>query len=77
MTEEKAEKKSSKCGHENKHYVAHKDVKEKRLFCTLPADHEGNHSAEYQTWRNGALRDATAAWSAAAGTPVVKQQIEA
>lgn len=72
--EEKSNRKSSVCGHENKHFIPAllngKPVQEPKLTCTLEKDHSGDHSAPYKTVDNGALVDALASWSDGAGVPV-------
>lgn len=79
MAEEKKEEKAAKgpavCGHQNKHYIApnHKDLQRTQLFCTLPAGHAGDHQSPYQTLRYGALKDAVASWSDAAGVELPKE----
>lgn len=60
------------CGHENKHYIAPKEIEGTRLFCTLPKDHEGDHQSAYQILSGGVLKDSVAYWSDAAGVPVKK-----
>jgi hypothetical protein len=76
-TEEPKAKKAAgpvACGHENKHYVApnHKDLQRKRLFCTLPKDHQGDHSSPYQILKGESLVDSVAHWNDDAGKPNAK-----
>lgn len=61
------------CGHENKHYIPPKDLKDARLFCTLPKDHTGDHQSKYQVLRDEKLVDSVAYWNDAAGTEVGKE----
>lgn len=62
------------CGHRNRHFIpATKDgkpVQSDVLVCTLPDGHQGDHQSAYKTVRSGAVVDAVANWSDAAGKPV-------
>lgn len=64
MAKEKAE---SVCGHKNAHFVPAKlngePVQSADLTCTLSIGHEGDHSAEYKTVKNGETVVSVAYWS--------------
>ena len=72
-TSEQGEEQSSQemCGHKNAHFVPAKldgkPVQSADLTCTLSIGHEGDHSAEYKTVKNGEAVISVAYWKDEAG----------
>lgn len=62
----KEAKEKDVCGHKNAHFVPAtingSPVQSADLTCTLSAGHEGDHSAEYKTVKNGEAIVSVAYW---------------